>query len=548
MKTRSWGKIILILAICLGAGFCTGYYGTKLVKRLASPADGEYGITVCSTTDIHGAYFDKDFDGTPKKNSLADIAAFLKEVRSDGTDPILIDCGDNLQGSNAAYYFNYVDTLSKHVFTAMQQYLGYDVLVVGNHDFETGHPVYDRIRKEAGIPMLAANALKSDGKDAGKPYFDEYTIIRRGKIKIAVIGMTNPNIKNWLAEPLWKGIDFVTIASVAQEVIDRVNEKEKPHLTILAMHSGKGEETPNIESEGLFLANTLTGVNLILCGHDHRASAEVVSKPSGETLIIDSGNKGNFATRADFNVLIEKGCVKSVEIKDFKIADMNEYDPDPEFVAAFEPQFAEISDFANKKICQLNGDIDFSVPEDGSNEYLTLIHKTQLYVTGADISFAAPLSWDGGVKAGDISFNGLSKIYVFENTLNTIKLTGKQIKDYLEFSYDNWINGTAAKYNLDCADGINYIVDKKREKGNRVEISSLTDGRPFCLDSTYTVALTSYRASGGGYHLRDGAGVDPHSLETLAQYKDIRSLIGEYMKSFANGYDPVASDNWHFKK
>lgn len=543
---KSYGLIIAIIAICFGVGFGIGFYGTKIVRYFNAPSDGEYTVTVCATTDMHGSYFDKDFDGTTKKSSLANVSSFLKELRSTGCDPILLDCGDNLQGSNAAYFYNYVDTAETHIFTKMQQYLGYEALAVGNHDIETGHPVYDRLRKEAGIPMLACNAKISEGRKAGETYFDEYTIINRGKIRIAVIGMTNPNIKCWLAESLWKGIDFLSIASIAQEIVDKVNEKENPHITVLAIHSGNGLTNSDIENEGFLLAQTLNGVDLILCGHDHKTASQIVGNPNGDILLMDSGSHAKTISDIDLKVTIKNRKVESVTPVEYKIVDMCEYSPDPEFVEYFAPDYNKIYEFANKPIAQLNKSISFDIPMDGPSEYLTLIHKTQLNISGADISFAAPLAVHDGVSEGDVNFNTLSKIYQYENTLDKIEMTGQQIKDYLEFSYDNWINNTAARYNLDSADGINYTVSRSKEKGNRVNISTLCDGRAFSCDSTYTVALTSYRACGGGYLLSKGAGMNTENLQRLEQFKDIRSLIGDYMKQFPEGYTPEINKNWSF--
>jgi len=545
--SRSTSRIALILIALIVIGFGLGWGGTKLIQKVKAPSDGEYDITVCATTDVHGCYFDKDFDGVTKMTSLGNVSTYLKELRGTGVNPVLIDVGDNLQGTNAAYYYNYVATEVPHVYTLMQHYLKYDALVVGNHDVETGHPVYDRLYKEAGIPMLAANAVYSEGKNAGKPYFDEYTIIKRGKIKIAIIGMTNANIKGWLTEPTWKGIDFLQLTSMAQEVVDKVNTKEKPHITIVAVHSGRGAEEYDLEDEALRLAETLHGVNLVLCGHDHHEDIINANNPSGNILLVDSGCKARFVSRTDLKVKIKDGKAESVTPV-AELVKMDNYEADPEFVEKFAPYYDTVLNFASKPICTISEDIDFCLPLEGPNAYVSLIHKAQLDATGADISFAAPLTWEGGVKAGSICWNDISKLYRFENTLTKTELTGKQIKNYLEYSYDGIINKSIREYNFDTADGINYTVDLRKGKGERISITGLCDGRPFSEDATYSVALTSYRFSGGGHLLEEGAGVDPKQLKDLGDLKDIRSIICDYMLESTDGYKPICSNNWTIKK
>ena len=130
--------------------------------------DGEYTLTVLSTNDVHGSWFDSSYVDASVKKSLFAVNYYVDSVRvADGAgNVLLVDVGDCLQGDNAAYYFNYVDTLSPHLFPRLLQYMGYDACTVGNHDIETGHPVYDRVfaqMKEYGIPWLAGNAFKPDG-------------------------------------------------------------------------------------------------------------------------------------------------------------------------------------------------------------------------------------------------------------------------------------------------------------------------------------------------------------------------------------------------
>ena len=238
--------------------------------------DGDHTLDIYITSDVHGAYFSKYYlDDSIKPNSLSKVATVVGAARSIDSDIILIDNGDNLQGDNCAFYFNYVDTVSTHIFARMADYLKYDAVVLGNHDVEAGHPVYDRLRRQHTMPLLAANAYATEGENAGRPYFDEYTVVNKNGLKVAIIGMTNPNVTSWITGSLYSGIEFRSCDTMAQELVDRVRAKEKPDFVIVSVHCGSGDEdTESIENDALYLAKHLQGVDLVIGGHDHRPRTE----------------------------------------------------------------------------------------------------------------------------------------------------------------------------------------------------------------------------------------------------------------------------------
>ncbi len=536
--------IIVIVALFV-FGFGIGFAGEKVVSHFRGLGDGQYEVLVCTTTDLHGAYFSKDYEGNEIPRSLANVSSYLRMLRSHGLDPVLLDVGDCLQGNNAAYYYNYVDTVSEHVFASMEKYLGYDAMIVGNHDIEAGHSVYDRMKTEYGVPLLAANALHSGGRHGGEPYFEPYTIIRRGKLKIAVIGMTNANIGNWLSEDVWSGMEFVPVSQVAQQWVDKVNGKERPDITILAMHSGAGiGDEASLEAEGFRVASEIKGVDLVVLGHDHTARAQWVGNPAGDVFVVNGGCYAETVAQVVITLEVKDRKVVSKSVSGIVLS-MDGYGMDPEFVNEFKPQYDTVRKFATAPMGMISEPISFAGVLDGPSAFLGLVHGTQLRFTGADISVTAPLSTEGGIEAGVVAFKDLAKIYKFENHLYKVSMTGRQIKGFLELAYYNCINRIGPQYNYDSADGIIYEVSLSAEKGEKVNILSLSDGRPFCLDSTYTVAMNSYRASGGGYLLRDGAGIDPSDLPVLERYKDIRSMIGDYIRE-CGVYSPSVPDNWKF--
>ena len=136
--------------------------------------DGDYTLTVLSTNDVHGTWFDSTYVDARTRPALTAVKYYVDSVRTaNGAENVLLlDAGDCLQGDNAPYYFNYVDTETPHLFPRLMAYMGYDAVIVGNHDIETGHAVYDRVAadlKKNGVDFLAANAIRNDnGSSSGR--------------------------------------------------------------------------------------------------------------------------------------------------------------------------------------------------------------------------------------------------------------------------------------------------------------------------------------------------------------------------------------------
>lgn len=539
--------------------------------------DGRYRVHIVATNDVHGHFFDSLYTGGGVQTSLARVSSYLKGMKDSCL--VLIDVGDILQGDNAAYYFNYVDTARTHLFTEVAEYLGYDAAVPGNHDIETGHPVYDRVAAELGIPYLAANMF---GEDDGKVYFDEYAVVRRCGLKIAVIGFTNPNVKGWLPEELWKGLSFKSIRSFAQEVVDRVRSRENPDIVIVAMHSGTGDgKDGSVENEGLACLESLEGVDFVFCAHDHSSKVvpcyrNVQGRDSLVSVLLNGGSHCREVAHAVADVTVRDGKVVSRRLSG-TLENMSGIEPDAAYGERFRDEFRAVREFTLRPVGNLAGDIVTNEAFKGRAFYTDLLHAVQLYAGDADVSFAAPLTFDGRIPAGVIDFQGLFTIYPFENQLYIVNMTGREIKDALEYSYDGWIGreGSQGKvlriargkdkrsgaekyhfvgrsYNFDSAAGLVYEVDVTAGKGNRVRISSLADGRPFCMDSLYRVAMTSYRASGGGGILA-AAGVDTDRImdRVTARYPQIRDILYDYVRDRGTvSVESVCSDpalgDWRF--
>ncbi len=500
---------------------------------------------------MHGAWFAQNYTDLSPRPSLMAVKSYADSIRTlYGEDNVLLlDAGDCLQGDNAAFYGNYEDTHGRHLFARLAAYAGYDAVTVGNHDIEAGPAVYGRVEKDLaryGIPLLAANAVKAGGKS----YFRDYAVFRRAGLKVLVMGFTNANIKAWLPEEKWVGMDFRSLEGFAQRRLDRATAKEKPDVVVVVAHSGTGRGDGSVlENQGLDLLNSLRGVDVLICGHDHRPYVE----NRDSICLLDAGSKASRLGHATISADYDGGVRTSVRTE-AELIRIEASRTDSAMAAAFAPDFEAVRGWTLRPVGRISEDIRTRDAIGGQCFYTDLIHKVQLDATGAQVSFAAPLTYDGSVLRGDVKYSDLFVIYPFENTLVTMRLYGREIVDYLEYSYDNWIckyDGThvlrmeegnggrwrlcSPTFNFDSAGGINYSVDINGHFGTRVEVSSMADGRPFEPDSLYTVAMTSYRASGGGDLLLKGCHLLKEELPEradAASWPDIRSLVEGFIARY----------------
>ena len=537
--------------------------------------DGEYTLTLLSTNDVHGAWFDSAYVGQRIKPSLLAVNTYVDSVRrADGAgNVLLLDAGDCLQGDNAAYYYNYVDTVSPHLFPRLLRYMGYDAVAWGNHDVETGHKVYDRVNREldgAGLPFLAGNALRNDN---GQPYFPLYKMVEKAGLRIAVLGYNNANIGAWLAEEVWSGMHFERVADRVQQDVDRVRARENPDVVVVVVHSatGTGDGT-NAEAEGLDVFNQVLGVDWVVNGHDHRPFVAVTDS----TAMLNAGSHCRYLAHGKMRLTVRGGEIVS---RDFE-ADLIPVDAarvDTAMRAQFRPEFETVRAFTLKEVGLLNMDLHTRDAYVGMSDYMNLIHYLCLGCAPAQLSIAAPLTYNGHLSAGVLVFNDLFTIYPFENQLYVIRMTGEELVRYLEASYDRWINTYAPgrpllkivprdnfrsfqkgwsfeglTYNFDSVAGLWYTVDVTKPCGERIRMGALADGSAFDPAATYNVAVTSYRASGGG-GLLDEAGVDTDRIDerVVARYPEIRNILYSYLEE--NGSldpevvgDPAVIGGWKF--
>ena len=573
---------------------------SSLFSLFSCKPKGEINFTIVETTDVHGMIFPYNFITDKEENtSMANICSYIKKLKSEGKTVLLLDNGDTLQGQPTVYYYNFIDTNEKHIWAEVLNYMNYDVVTMGNHDIETGHNVYDRIVKDIKAKVVVANLINEKTKE---PYFKPYAIIKKNGIKIAILGMIEPAIERQLPKILYEGIIAEDMVECAKKWIEIIKEKEKPDMIIGLFHSGanytEDKERYKNENASQLVAEEVEGFDIIFVGHDHQGwngkgydeitkqKTKDVKSPSGKIIPIYGGvNAARSIASVDVKMIYDKDAKKwNIDFKG-ELIEPSQYEADKEFLEKFNEDKEKIKTWVDRDIGELNTKLTSDEAMFGDSYFLSFIHDLQFEIAEkelgekADISFAAPLSKDAVLNIGKVKARDMFNLYPYENFFYVMRLTGKQIKAVMEYSYCRWFNlmtnindhliyfkkdangnlifnnrynsydTLTQTYNYESMGGLNYIVDVRKGYGERVNIISMSDGSDFDLNKEYKVAINSRRGSGGGRLLTDGAKIDLKTLQNMdlvikSTDKDLRFYMIKWFENQASGVTVEKLNNW----
>ena len=522
-------------------------------------------LRIVETSDVHGAFFPYNFtERRGMSGTMARVSSYIKRQRKEmGNRLILLENGDILQGQPTCYYTNFVATDKPNIAAEVVNYLKYDAQTFGNHDVEVGHKVYDKWIKELDCPTLGANIINTE---TDKPYVDPYLIIEREGVRVAILGMLTPAIPNWLHQSLWSGMRFEEMVSCTKRWVKILREQEKADVVIGLFHSGwdGGIVTDEYDEDATQkVAEQVEGLDVIFFGHDHRERNTTVKN----VLCLDPSCNAQKVAVATLQVRGGKVISKKGEL-----VDVTKEPLDEDFMRHFQPRIDEVKAFVERKIGVFNENMLSRDAFFGPAAFVDLIHQLQLEHTGADVSFTAPLTFNSEIKAGPVYQSDMFKLYRFENGIYVVRMTGKEIRNFLEMSYDQWVNTMTSPddhimllapkvagdnqrenfknftFNFDSAAGIDYVVDVTKPNGQKVHILQLSNGQPFDENAWYRVAMNSYRGNGGGELLVRGAGIPLDSIPQRIEYqseRDQRHYLTEKIER-EGSITPKALNNWRF--
>lgn len=545
----------------LAGGALTALLMAGLSVPAAADTDG-IQLTLLGTSDTHGHIFNWDYFANAQYTDQADIlgftrvATYVEEVRNEVGDEsvILMDSGDSLQGTPLTYYYGMgegadevLDGTVRHPIAETFDYIGYDTLGIGNHEFNYGLEMLGAFERDldtanGGPALLGANVLKVGTEE---PWLTPYTIVEREidgeTVKVGVLGMVTPWVSVWDKQHVEGVLEFEDLVKTAKKWVPII--QAEADVVVLNVHSGKGpvadadyDETEKYEDVINNVAYQVPGIDFILFGHTHRDEPQsYITNVAGEEVLL---SQPYYWTRS-----ITRTTINLIPDGDGWQVDWSEGEK-PSSVATYGYEITEEHDGLSAlmwdkhqtAIAYVNTPVAESVEEmtTATSRYedtpiLDFVNYVQeqriIEAMGDDlgdrtvISHAAPFSRTSVFPEGQVTIRDIAGLYIYENTLLGIELTGAQVQDFLEYSarYFKQVEPGAEfdpedvtnahyegesrevlDYNYDVLSGVHYLIDISQPVGSRIVNLSYPDGTPVGDNDLFVMAINNYRQSGGG--------------------------------------------------
>ena len=545
-KTKFRAGVSMLLAVMLIASMVV--WSAPLS---ASAAATTKAIQILGTSDLHGRFDAYSYaSNTPNTaGGLTQLSQKVKELRAENPNTLLVDNGDTIQDNMANIFLN--DSIHP-MFVAMNA-MKYDTWTLGNHEFNYGTDTIERIVKEPTADVLCGNVYKKDGSRLGKAY----SIKTVDGVRVAIIGMTNPNIMTWDGTKLtgYKVTDPITETKAA---ISEIKANKAADVYIAVVHMGVNTELLADDS-ATALAKACPDLSAIVCGHAHDT---INGDKVGNTVITEPGKFGENLSQILLTVQPKSDGGYEVATATSTTISMKNAPVDTELDATLKPFHDRAVANGNKIIGTLTGGdlvpaadikgINQAQVQDTALMHLildTMNYYTKQYVPKGARSVAASALLDSAsnIKKGQIKNCDMVNIYKYDNAIYTMKITGKQLKKYMEWSasYFNQyksgdltvsFNPTMATYLYDTFSGINYEINIAKPVGSRIENLKYPDGKALKDSDTIYLTTTDYRSTSKLLNdLFKGEKVDIIHKTSGDPVSAVRDLIATYIQNVKGG-------------
>ena len=498
------------------------FFALACASAQLAPAPRSVDLVVATTTDVHGRITAWDYyaDRPEAIRGLTRAATILDSVRAANPGRvILLDGGDLLQGNPLAYVAAKVSTDRVNPIVAAMNAMHYDASAIGNHEYNYGVPYLDSAVEQARFPFLSANTYRAG--PSGSHAYRPWTIVDRAGIKVGIVGATTPGVTLWDAANVRGRLRFGDIVPAVRGAVREVRAAGAD-IVLVTVHSGLNEPssydtvTTQVPSENVAarIASEVPGIDLILYGHSHK---EMRGITIGQTLLVQPKN---WATSVDVAHLIVSrvGGRWHVTEKRSDLVQAAGHAEDPAIVAVTSAVHRETVEYVTTPIGSTPDRWTSDSARLRDTPLIDFILETERKAAGADLASTAAFSTSAAMGPGPITIAQIARLYPYDNTLRAIRITGRQLRDYLEFSSRYYrtvpsptapleIDSAVAGYNFDIVSGVDYVMDVSKPVGFRITRLDYR-GAPVRDTDTFTMALNNYRQTGGGgYTMLAGAPV-----------------------------------------
>ncbi|MFG3645059.1 bifunctional metallophosphatase/5'-nucleotidase [Micromonospora sp. NPDC047762] len=524
---------------------------TPLIAAAPAQAAGAarprtWDLTLLGTSDTHGNvynwdyYRDAEYDDSKQNDiGVAKLATLINQIRRErrGKATLVLDAGDTIQGTPLATYYAKQEPITatgeKHPMARAMNVIDYDAVTLGNHEFNYGLPLLDLWIRQLGFPALAANAVNAK---TGKPAFLPYVIKKVSlgfaapTLRVGILGLTNPGVAIWDKGNVEGKLRFDDMIATAAKWVP-IMRARGADLVLISAHGGDsgtssyGPELPN-ENPVALIAQQVPGIDAILFGHAHNEVVErfVTNERTGTQVLLSEPSKwGQRLTRMDFTLTRERGRW-AITKKAATMLNTNTVVEDPKVLAAVRAQHQKTVAYVNQVVAQSTVELSAAESRYKDTPILDFINHVQTEVVGAALagtayadlpvlSIAAPFSRTAVFPAGDVKIRDVAGLYVYDNTLEAVVLSGAEVRAYLEYSAkyfrtvapgapvdpEQISDPAVPDYNYDVFSGLDYDIDISKPVGQRITRLVLAGSdTPVADNAQFVVAVNNYRRSGGG--------------------------------------------------
>jgi len=471
----------------------------------------EVNIKLLGTSDVHGRIVPWSYgaDVEDKSGSYAQIATYVKDVRKNNKNVVLVEVGDAIQDNQIDVFAKDKKYYKDHPIPKVLNEMNYDIFVLGNHEFNFGMKALDEILKDIKAKKLTANFYH---KKNDKRYIDATTIIEKDGVKLGIIGLSTPMSAKFEEDTgNLKDMKFTSPTEEARTQVEKLKAKGVDAIIVIA-HMGIENENKIPDTGMRDVINAVDGIDVVIAGHMHK---DVPSETIKNTLITEPHRYGTVVSEVDLTFDInDKKEVKLVK-KESKTVPVKELEADKKIAEIYKPYHEKLRELNNVVIGQTENEMVPQETKHGVSAAFSkdtglssFINDVEQHYSGADV---VTFSFDhqkarmnkGDIKKKDIIFN-----YRYAGGDFTVyELTGKQLKEYMEWSanyFDTIQPGdTEYRYNAerkkskyvtyDIFGGVNYKIDLRNPQGSKIVDLTLADGKPVTDDMKLKVGMNSYR-------------------------------------------------------